>query len=178
MLEISAYIHMPSSNFDYNMLCAKIKLCDDLKISEALYYIGIENAPRIKASRIIDIFMQKEMWLSCRYMVKTNRYDFNIIPTTNDDIRRFYLLMSIVMNEVSVPSLSYLFLIDNKYLCSELLKLYLNKYNVNYISYQTRFYQFCPNYKSLIGTINEQIVGIKFESSIRYNWILACILIN
>lgn len=177
MLEISVYLQYPSETFHRNMLAAKISPNNDKDIAKALRYVGIKNYTTPLTSSLTYLFLEKEMWHSCKYMITHRKYDFNHIMRSNDDIRRFYLLMVMMVEVNEKPPIFALFLINNIYLCQELLELYTHKYTADHILYECRWFRFMPNYKTLISTIMVYLTGVKFISSIRAEWIKACIRI-
>jgi|688.fasta_scaffold101118_3 hypothetical protein len=181
LLEITAYICMPSSQFDYDMLKAKIETSHDDAISQLLKYVGIKNGSSTRITNLMHLFMDKDMWKSCKYMImNTKSYIFSFIlnDLNNEDIRKFYLMMSIFIDIKEYPSLFGLFVIPNKYLCCELLNLYLTKYSPSNIMQTCKHYAYCKNFIHLMPCIKTYLTGIKYETSLRGNWILACVSIR
>ena len=175
MLEISVFLQYPSTIFHQDMLASKLSIANDIEISKALRYVGIKNYTKSQTSRLTYLFLEKEMWNSCKYMITHMRYDFNHIMRSNDDIRRFYLLMSMMIDIYENPPVYPLFLIDNAYLCQELLEIYLCKYSADLLLYQCKWFRYMPNYNILTPVIKEFLTGVKFMTSLRGEWIKACI---
>lgn len=159
----------------YNSININISI--DLYLSKLLRYVGIKNFAKRKVSELTSIFIEKDMWHSCKYMITHSEYNFNnIYYTSNDSKRKYYLLMTLITNIKPAPSLYNLFLINDEYLCCELLKLYLPKYSIERILYLCSLYKSYPYYNNLMPVITEYLNMVKFMSSLRGLWINACIL--
>ena len=174
--EIAAFIHLPSNNFEYELLASKIQNCNDTAIAEQLRYLGLNTANYSKISRLMELFMDKDMWLSCKYIIVNNNYDFNKICSTNEDLRKYYLVLCLLIENRGYPPLFHIFLVNDPYFCGEVLELFVRKYSTMHIRASCRLLKNMPFHCNLINHVHSYLDGVDFIHSKRYAWITGCIL--